>query len=377
MRTPIYWASFFVTLHYALLLYINSSFLEKFFSEQQTSLIYTASAIITLCTLSVIPHLINRYRRYWVTLTLLVITAIAAFAMSISTNKFLLGGLFLAINTTAIVLRLLLDIYLEQFSRNADTGAVRGIELTVINIAIAISPFLAAYILAGEHYERLYLVAALVLIPGIATVYTFLREVPHHQFDERNVRKALSHIWQVTSLRTMFLANLLLEFFYAWMVIYMPVYLTRTIGFSWAEIGIIFSIMLLPFVFFELPLGAIADRTESESEILTLGFVIMALFTGSLVFLHSNNIYIWALILFMTRVGAAAVEIMSESHFFRNISVDDANLVGTFRDTRPLAFIAAPLLGSVIIGSFGYNGIFLGLAALMLWGVRYGLAIKK
>src|SRR5690606_23149335 len=109
--------------------------------------------------------------------------------------------------------------------------------------------------------------------------------------------------------------DFVLRFFYAWMVIYTPLYLHNYIGLEWSSIGVIFTIMLIPFALFELPLGTLADRVYGEKEILIAGLAIMSISTISLFFITSSAFVVWSVALFLTRVGASAVEIMSETYF--------------------------------------------------------------
>ncbi|MES2953652.1 MAG: MFS transporter [Patescibacteria group bacterium] len=376
MRTPIHITLFFLTLHYAFLLYINSTFLGQFFPEESTGILYTLSSLVAIAALAVAPAVINRFRRYSVTLCLLVFTAVSALFLSQAGNPLGVGLLFIGLNAAVVVLRFLLDVYLRQYSTKKETGEIRADDLTIQNVAIAVSPFIVGMLLMETHFDRVYLAASLLLLPAIAVVFLRFKQIPHEKYDKHNIRAAASHVWQNRDLHASLIANFLLEFFYAWMVIYTPIYLHEVIGFDFAEIGAIFSFMLLPFVFFQIPFGKYADR-RGEGELLAVGFFVMALFTGSLVFLHDKNMVAWALLLFMTRVGAAAVEVMSESRFFKGIEPKDANLVGIFRAMRPLALLIAPLVGGLVLESYGQNGIFVALAFLMLYGARFGMALER
>jgi MFS family permease len=177
-------------------------------------------------------------------------------------------------------------------------------------------------------------------------------------------------------IRKIFLSNIMLRFFYSWMVIYTPIYLHEHIGFSWGEIGLIFSIMLVPFVVLGSPLGKIADKYIGEKELLSLGFVIVAVSTAYLSFVDSSNFLVWALVLLVTRIGASMVDIMSETYFFKKIDGSDSNLLGFFRMTGPIAFIIGPLLATLVLPFVGIKYLFLVLGILMLWGLRYSLTLK-
>ena len=64
------------------------------------------------------------------------------------------------------------------------------------------------------------------------------------------------------------------------MVIYTPIYLHEHIGLPWSDIGIIFTIMLLPFVLFEFPAGKLADGKWGEKEPPIIGIILIAVSTA-------------------------------------------------------------------------------------------------
>src|SRR3989339_4284 len=57
----IYALTFFTTLHYAFTVYINSSFLKQFISEEKVGVIYTIAAIASAILLSQMPRLIEKF----------------------------------------------------------------------------------------------------------------------------------------------------------------------------------------------------------------------------------------------------------------------------------------------------------------------------
>ena len=173
------------------------------------------------------------------------------------------------------------------------------------------------------------------------------------------------------------MSSLLLNFFFSWMVIYTPIYLHDHLGFSWTVIGIMFTIMLLPFPLLEMPLGKLADEKYGEKEMLNTGFIIIAITTAILTFITSTNAILWTVMLFATRIGASMVEITTESYFFKKIGSDDSNLLSFFRMTGPIAYIIGPISASILLIFVAPNYLFVILGFIVITaGLYFSLDLK-
>lgn len=159
------------------------------------------------------------------------------------------------------------------------------------------------------------------------------------------------------------------------MIVYTPLYLHEVVGFTWAELGIVFAIMLLPFVIFEWPMGLIADKLYGEKEIMSIGFFLAGLSLLVMPFLPGALI-LWATVLFVSRVGASFVEISTESHFFKHVDSRDSGLISIFRLARPTGIIVGASLGVLSLELFSFEKIFFLLAFIVFLGLKESLYIK-
>ncbi|MCA9354541.1 MAG: MFS transporter, partial [Candidatus Kaiserbacteria bacterium] len=165
--------------------------------------------------------------------------------------------------------------------------------------------------------------------------------------------------------------------FFMMMVVYTPLFLTKHIGFSWAEFGIIMFFAQLAYVVLEYPIGLIADRYIGEKEMMGIGFLILIISTSWMSFVSVASILVWSIIMFTTRVGASLVEVTTESYFFKQTKSSDAQIISFFRVTRPLAYIFGALAGSLAllyIQEFGL--IYIVFAALMIPAMFFTLNIE-
>lgn len=372
----IYLSVFFLSLHYAITIYIDSSFLSGHFGARTIGLIYTLGSLCTIVTLSVIPRVLRRFGNYLTTLFFGGAEILILLTLPYLSDPILLAFFFIMHANIVTLLLFSFDVFTESSSKDETTGTTRGIFLTTINFAIVLGPIMGGLFITDGEFSKVYTLSALFMLPALLVAMLHFRNFKDPKYHELKWKEAVKEVWRDKDIRFIFGANFLLQFFYSWMIIYLPVYLNTHVGFSWSEIGVIFGIMLLPFVLFELPLGEIADKRLGEKEILIAGFFIMAISTFSLSFITTADLVVWTILLFFTRIGAAAVEIMSETYFFKKISAGDTNTLSSFRHTRPLAFVAGTLSASVFLSFFDIKYLFITLGILMLVGIRFASSIN-
>ena len=196
------------------------------------------------------------------------------------------------------------------------------------------------------------------------------------QYKGGSIKAAIKDMWYNLNLRNIFFVSLLLRIFYTFAVIYIPVYLNQNLGFSWSVIGLIFSFMLLPFIFLELPAGIIADKYLGEKEILIVGFSILIISLLLMFFIQSVNPIIWGLMLFLSRCGAALVEAMQETYFFKNVDVPQINYINIYRTAHPLSYFIGSTLAVVLLTFFSLSYLFLFFALVLLFGIYFAWQIK-
>ncbi|MEI6588255.1 MAG: MFS transporter, partial [Candidatus Moraniibacteriota bacterium] len=129
---------------------------------------------------------------------------------------------------------------------------------------------------------------------------------------------------------------------------------------------IIFSVMLLPFVVLQYPMGFLADKKMGEKKLLIFALFIMAFSAIAVYLTNSPSALIWSLVMLGTRIGAAMVEILRDSYFYKRIDGDDVDLIGFFRTAMPVGYILAASLSFVFLLFLPLSAIFI-LSALVVF----------
>ncbi len=372
----LYVISFVFTFTGSLPYYINSSFLSGLTSERIMSVIYAVASALVFLSFIYAPAFFKKYGNYKTTSILAILNIAALFGLALTKNPYVILLCFFASYFASTVIALCLDIFVEHNSPDSDTGEIRSVYLTGINIAWLVSPWLSGLIVGTGSYGRVYLTAALVMIPTTLMIITNLKGFKDAEYKTVSFVATIREIWSTKDIRNIFATNFLLQFFFAWMAIYTPIYLNKYVGFDWVTIGLIFTIMLAPFVFIEMPAGELADKKYGEKELLSIGFVVMAIATAFIPLVDGANFWIWALLLFMTRVGAAIVQVMSDVYFFKKTSDADVHLISMYRLMAPLAYAAAPVAAFAFLAFFKIEYLFFALGFLMLFGLTFSISIK-
>ncbi|MBP9821416.1 MAG: MFS transporter [Candidatus Pacebacteria bacterium] len=358
--------------------YLNSSFLANRIPESQVGFLYIISSLISLGGMFGIPIVLQRIgsRILGSILAILIIAGLVGLR-SVGVPTWLLGASFIIYLSAQTLLFLVIDVLIEHFSDHASMGRIRGMYLTACNIGFMIAPLVAGFLADRLGYGMLYTIAIAFVIP-VWIIILRLPSIRPTQEHHSGIKKHLQTFLQSKNIRGVYVANFLLQFFYAWMVIYTPIYLHEHLGLAWDTIGLMFTIMLSAFVILQTPLGYLADRILGEKEILVGGFLVMGLST--LIFGTANlalfSLSGIAILLFITRIGASTIEVATESYFFKHIAQSDATCVGFFRNTYPIAYIIGPLLASALLQFIPIQSLFTILGIVCILGVFTVIKIK-
>lgn len=375
--SAIYTANFLLAVHLFLVLYINSTYLATFVPESFVGFIYIAGSALGLSALLLASRILAHFGIIRTMSILVLLEFLAFIGLAFPGHPLIALALYLIHFPVGLLILYALDIFVETLTQDeSTTGNIRGIFLTATSIGIVISPIIAGFVLGDDQYWRIYLLSAITLIPFILIMRHWFKNFEDPVYHPLKIRPLLTCLSGNENVLKIFKAHFIMRLFFVWMVIYTPIYLHQHVGFGWGEIGAIFTIMLLPYLLLELPAGKLADGVLGEKELLSIGFVITALAVAAMPFATAPLFALWAGILFMTRAGAALIEIMTETYFFRHVDKNDMNTISTFRMLRPISYILGSFLGVISLAFVDIQYMFLILAAILLLGLRYSLTLR-
>lgn len=354
----------------ALPAYVNSTFISQFAQLKFVSLFFIIANATSLLSILIFPKIIKRFGKYKTFIVLIFLYSLALFFFS-AANSFLTALLGIVFFTAFLNLTLIkLDLFIEAFTKNTDTGRIRAIYLTICNLGWVVAPMTSAYLINNFSYSFVYWFSGSIIIPTLIMFLIFSSELKVKiKYVQDGMIKVAKKMWFDKNLRGIFFVALILQLFYTTAVVYVPVYLNQTLGMGWDDLGRIFSFMLIPFILFQIPAGFLADKYFGEKEMLYIGLFIVALALIGIFYLNQPVVWLWAALLFFSRIGAALVEAMRESYFFKIVNAKDLGMINLFRLTTPAAYILGPALAILITSFLPIQYIFIFSALITVSGM--------
>ncbi len=367
-------------LQYYLVGYVASSFIQQYLSNTANGMIFSAAALLMMGGFLVAPFVFQRIsvRRAGVLLSLADIAAL--FALSFKLPSFAAIILITIQMALAPLIWYTLDLFLENATLDEGrTGHMRGLFLTSGNVALVAAPVLIGFVLGTTNaYGRIFFAAAISMLVFVGILVTRQRFLADEKIiDPGSLWQTLIRLLRNPEIRSVLIANTLLQSFYIWAPVYVPLYLHAELGIPWSALGPIFALMLLPFLLIELPMGFLEDKFRGARAVMATGFAITGASLASFAFITaSTSLAVIATVLIFTRIGAALIEITAETSFFRDVGGQDAESVSFFRMTRPLGMLIGPIFGSFFLLFVTLQAVFIPLGILCFFGIPFALRIK-
>lgn len=365
--------------HGLMVAYINSTYMEQYLSPEGVGALYTIGSALAVLAFLFFSHALRAVGNVKLTLLLAIIDIASLVAMGAADSGATAIVAFVVFLTINPILYLNIDIFSESIigSDESGTGSKRGLTLGLMSISAALAPLAMGLIInSTDNLSLVYFSAAGVFVFFIFFLLWRFKEFTDPDYNHFHLRNTIRCMWLYLDIRNVMFAHLLLQMFFAWAVIYIPLYMATEVGFGWDKIGYITALGLFAYVIFEWPIGLMADKWTGEKEIMAVGFLVLAISSSWLAFMNEPKLLPWLILIFITRVGASMVEATTESYFFKHTTGSDANTIGFFRLLRPLANVFGALLGSAALLYLPFNLTFIVLGFMMLPGLYFSASLN-
>ena len=193
----IYISGFFVAVHYATIVYLNSSLLSQFAGKNTVNLLYVISSVLSIVFLAIAPILVRSRGSIFTFLLFIFLEIISVFGMGSFNLAFVIMALFIVHQAAESMLNFCLDLNLEQETRaEGTTGGKRGTLLMVQNVAWVLSPLTISILVANGSFRPMYILSGIALIPLTLIIATFFTNTKKAEVREAKILpviKSFSH----------------------------------------------------------------------------------------------------------------------------------------------------------------------------------------
>lgn len=369
-------AGLFLSFHYYLVVYINSTLLQEIVSNTSVGFIYIAGAILHILILLRIPKIANKIGTYHLMLLLSILEILFLSILAVAESSVVILVSFILHHAVNPMLLLCLNVCLEDQTSVEHIGKTRGIFLTILSIGSVVAPMFSGSLFdAGNGIRPVFLASAFFMILFFLTILTNFKRTKFGVYKTIQPKNALKELLSNKNMVRISLAGILLQFMFSWLIIYLPIFLHKEIGFSLTDIGILISITLLPFLLLEIPVGELSDTKYGEKEFLIFGMTLSALAFASFYFISSHSLLVWGLVVLTARTGASIMETAIESYFYKKAKGKD-ELISMFSLGAPVAYIIGPLIGSLALIFLPFSSMFLVLSVILFLGSMYMYHLK-
>lgn len=376
-----YIATVFFALHYFLLYFIFSDFLNQYFSSVTLSLIFAGSALTSIVISNFFGDILKKFTNYKSLMLILILQFFATISLVFvqSFNVYVIALLSILHITLVTMIWVSINIFIEEFSDHKNIGAIRGTILTLYNFGAIVAPFVSAQFFNLIGYAGIFVLSGLTLLPLMYMTHKFFDHVIEPKYKHINLFKSFKVIQKNKNIRGVIASSFVLNSFYAVVNIYLILYLTQNLGIPiLLYLGIITPISIIPFILIPYELGKYSDEIFGEKKAMLFGIFLLSLMLISIyVFdITTTNILVWMLILFIARLGATVTETENYAYFYKEVDGSSAGLIALFQNMNHVGFLFISVMGALLIKFFNIKLTFMFLLVGLLGFLSIFIIVK-
>jgi len=294
---------------------------------------------------------------------------LAIIGIRFTENSGLFAVSFVLFLSAQILISFNFDIFFEHNTLKESSATARGAVVSLQHIGRMLGPILAAFLAIKFGIKSPYNISLILMIITGITLYFATMKFKDKAHAPASIFKSLNLVLARPAIRKSLTSIILLHIFYALMVTFVPVYLADVKGIGGENLGLLFTIMLTPFVVLGYPIGKHIDSGSSGRRMARYGLLIMAITTLVFPFIDSTSLIIWGCILLLSRIGAVMLETAGEGIFFRSINEEETELLGIMRDMQPIGYFIASLISVITLMIGNIKDIFYIVGFILILGI--------
>ena len=322
--------------------------------------------------------LADRYSRKRLLTASFLLLAAVLLAFFLNTSLYALIVLQLLFGMAMAPAWVISEAVVKEISPSGQRGEFRSVYGTFANAGLFIGPVIGG-VLADQFALRTPYIFAVVLLLASLTFIIKLsdnagqstrvadRFVSHND----DLRALLTEFRQQRELIVLELCTAALFFWYSARWVFGPLFLER-LGYSPFIIGLWIAVSASPYLFFQIPLGRLADWS-GKTRLICLGFVIAAIFVIPLGFLQSlPSLFVT---IFVISLGTTLVEPLIEARVTDIVPQERYGAyAGIFEFAKTFGVMLGPICSALFVFLFGIAYSFI--PAVLFFVLTFALFLR-
>lgn len=371
----IYTMAFLLAFSMALVAYTASTFFSDAWNTDNVGLVYVGIHSISLLFFLYFHRFVLLVGKSVAFLLLVLSSIILVIAVSLfgaSPLSSILLALYMAIMG---LMWASLDSVLESVSTDGEAGRIRGLFLVSMNMGIFMGPMTSTTLIDLYGFSGLFTFSAIILCLLLVFGLLVFHKKNHILRSKISLKKIIKKLRKRPDILLIYWIALTLDGFFAILVVFTPLYLLE-LGMNWQEIGLILSLALIPFILLQYPVGRIADKRLGEKEMIITALALIIISVSFMPTIKSDSVLVWGIILIVGRIGAALLEVLRDSYFYKRIDGEDVGMINFFRTARPIGYIFASGVSALLLLFLPLNQVFWIVVAMAVIALYPALLLK-
>ena len=308
--------------------------------------------------------LADRYSRKRLLTASFLLLAAVLLAFFLNTSLYALIVLQLLFGMAMAPAWVISEAVVKEISPSGQRGEFRSVYGTFANAGLFIGPLIGGTLADRFALRAPYFFSVMLLLVSLIPIYKLTdnvrqsmshindRSVPHHE----DLRVLLKEFSQQRELMVLELCTAALFFWYSARWVFGPLFLER-LGYSPFIIGLWIAVSTSPYLFFQIPLGRLADRS-GKTRLICFGFVVAAIFIIPLGFLHALSSLM--VTIFVISLGTTVVEPLIEARVTDIVPRERYGAyAGIFEFAKTGGVMLGPVCSALFVFLFGIGYAFM------------------
>lgn len=352
-----YVAIMFYALHYFSLYYVLSTYLNKYLSESTLSAVFAIASFFCIILANYLDDFLKKISNgktlAFSLILQFIITILLAFSNHLPITIIIIAFIlqYVLFNTIFVSL----SIFIEMFSKDENTGSIRGTILTIQNLGAILAPFVTSQVFNLIGYAGLFIISAVAVLPLYYLVKKYYLKVKEPKYGSVSLFESINIIGWNKNLRGVLASSFVLNSFYAIVNVYLAIYLVNVLKIPlFLYLELLIPISIIPFVLVPYRLGKYSDEIFGEKRPMIFGIIVMSIMMISIFIfnLTTTNILIWIILIFIARLGATINETSNYTYFYKSVSSKNVGLIALFQNISNIAFVVITAIGAILIKLF-------------------------